>query len=310
MILGPTGTGKTELAFELALALGAEIVNCDAVQVYRGLDAATAKPTHEQRSRVPHHLVDCVDPHHDFSLAQFVAAAERAIAGIARRRAPVIVAGGTGLYLRGLLRGIVAAPPRDEPLRRRLHDIARRRGGPALHRLLARLDPASAGRLPVADTQRVARAIEFALLAGEPWSARLREQGSWAGGIERYASLKLGLTLERAELYRRLDLRVARFFEHGLVEEVRALLARGVPREANALKAIGYREVLGALDEGRDPAGTIDEVQRNSRRYAKRQLTWFRREPVVTWLDAAAGTAPLVEQALALWRGTSPAEHD
>jgi tRNA dimethylallyltransferase len=272
------------------------------VQVYRELDAATAKPTAEHRRRVRHHLVDCVDPRTDHSLAAFVAAAELAVRDITRRGAPVILAGGTGLYLRGLLRGIVPAPARDERLRERLRRIHDRRGAAALHRLLERLDPASAARIAPADAQRVVRAIEFAFLAGETWSARLEGAGTWASGTDRHACMKIGLALERSELHARLERRVDEFFARGLIAEVEGLLARGVPRRANALKAIGYREVLAALDAGRDPWRVVEEVKRSTRRYAKRQMTWFRREPGVVWLDATAGPHALAAEVLELWR--------
>jgi tRNA dimethylallyltransferase len=277
------------------------VIGCDALQVYRGLDVATAKPSAADRRLVPHHVVDEVDPRHDFSLAEFVACAERALASIASRGRVPIVVGGTGLYLRGLLRGIVALPPRDAELRSRLRAIAERRGSARLHRWLARLDPPSAARIAPGDRQRVLRALELALGSDRTWSARLAEEGAFASGVERFASRKLGLTLDRATLFDALDARVVRFFEEGLVDEVRALLAAGVPSSANALKAIGYREVVDALGRGIDPRSVLAQVQRSTRRYAKRQLTWFRREPGVTWLDAALPRERLVESALALW---------
>ena len=277
----------------------------DAVQVYRGLDAATAKPAAAQRERVRHHLLDCVDPRTDFSLAAFVDLAGRVLEELAERGVPAILAGGTGLYLRGLLRGIVAAPPRDARLRARLHALAERRGPATLHRLLARVDPDSARKLAPRDTQRVARAVEFALLAGEPLSARLAGAGTWASGRERFATLKIGLALERTELYARLDRRVEAFFAAGLVEEVERLLAGGLPPGANALKAIGYREVAAALAGGGDPHAVVEEVKRSTRRYAKRQATWFRSERDVHWLDAGSGGRPLVDAVLARWRGAA-----
>jgi len=300
-ILGPTGTGKSELAYELALQLDGEIINCDALQVYRGFDAATAKPPVGHRQRVPHHVVDCVEPERDFNLAEFERLATRAVSDIARRGRVPIVAGGTGLYLRGMLRGIVASPPRDEGLRSRIHAIGERRGPAALHRWLRRLDPDSAVRLPSADVQRLARAVEFALLSGGTWSERLRAEGTWNDRGERYRSLKVGLTMDRQRLYERLNARVDRFFESGLIDEVQRLLACGVPPEANAFKAIGYREVLSALREGRDADAVREDVKRSTRRFAKRQMTWFRREADVVWLDAEVGLAEVVGRVLKLW---------
>jgi tRNA dimethylallyltransferase len=251
---------------------------------------------------VPHHLIDCAEPGQDFSLAEFVKRAEAVVAEIHGRERVPIVAGGTGLYLRGLLRGIVSSPPRDERLRERIHAMGRSHGSAALHRWLRRLDPASAKRLPAGDTQRVARAIEFVLLGGEPWSERLHREGTWASGAERYVTLKIGLDTERSRLHERLDRRVDRFFDAGLVEEVRNLIDAGLPSEANALKAIGYREVLAAMRAGDDPESVREEIKRNTRRYAKRQRTWFRREPDVVWLDAEESTAELVRLVLDLWR--------
>jgi tRNA dimethylallyltransferase len=285
----------------LALRLDGEIINCDALQVYRGFDVATAKPPLEHRQRVQHHVVDCIEPGHDFNLAEFERLASDAVADIAGRGRVPIVAGGTGLYLRGLLRGVVASPPRDEALRSRIRAIGERRGAQALRRWLGRLDPDSAARLPSGDVQRLARAVEFALLAGGTWSQRLSTQGTWHDGGERYRTLKIGLKMNRQRLYERLDARVDRFFASGLIDEVRGLLARGVPPEANAFKAIGYREVLSALREGRDATGVREDVQRSTRRFAKRQMTWFRREPDVVWLDAEAGSEKLAEQVAELW---------
>jgi tRNA dimethylallyltransferase len=251
---------------------------------------------------VPHHLVDCVDPRVDYQLGAFVAAAGAAIASIAAAgRVPVVV-GGTGMYLRGLLRGVVDAPPRDAELRKRLLRIARRRGTGALHRMLLRSDAAAAARIPARDTHRLLRALELARSGGANWSERLAAAGTWASGRERYDALKVVLDLDRVALAQRLDRRVAAFFGAGLVDEVRALLASGVPPEANAFRAIGYREVLGALLEGTDPAGVIEEVRGSTRRLAKRQRTWFRSEPGATWFDAAEPEDALVESIVALWR--------
>jgi tRNA dimethylallyltransferase len=270
--------------------------------VYRGFDVATAKPAPAERQRVPHHLVDCADPRHDFSVADYVREAQRAVEAIrARGRVPIVV-GGTGLYLRGLLRGIVEAPGRDPALRQRLGAMARRHGTARLHRWLARLDPGSAARLGPSDAQRVVRALEVALRGPVPWGVLIEREGTWTSGVERWASLKVGLDLDRAVLGERLDRRVEGFFRAGLIEEVRALLRAGVPPEANAFKGIGYREVLEALIREADPGGTVAMVQRNTRRYAKRQRTWLRSEPGIVWLDAGEGPAALSRRIVALWR--------
>jgi tRNA dimethylallyltransferase len=301
VVVGPTGTGKSLVALEIARRLGGEIVGCDALQVYRGFDAATAKPSLAARQLVRHHLVDCFDPRRDCTMADYVREAEHVIAAVAARGRLPIVVGGTGLYLRGLLRGFIDAPARDEALRARLARIVDRGGAPRLRGWLLRHDPASAARIGEGDVQRLVRAVELSR-AGASWSERLRRSGTWQAPAERYRSLKIGLDLAREELEARLSARVLSFFAAGLVEEVQGLLQSGVPRSANAFKAIGYREVLEALDAGRDPAAVHDEVCRNTRRYAKRQRTWFRSEPDVIWLDASAPVEALAGRAASLWR--------
>lgn len=236
-----------------------------------------------------------MDPRRDYSLADYVRDADAAIASIAARGRLPIVAGGTGMYLRGLLRGIVDAPARDPALRERLRRAAARFGSARLHRRLERCDPESARRLAPADAQRVARALEIALAGGASWSQRLREAGSWASGVERYRALKVVLDLPSEALAARLDARVDGFFAAGLVAEVKDLLASGVPASANAFKAIGYREVLRALSAGADPEGVAEEVRKATRRYAKRQRTWFRGERDAVRVDAAGGLEAAVD---------------
>jgi tRNA dimethylallyltransferase len=197
----------------------------------------------------------------------------------------------------------VETPARDEALRERLRRMAARHGPARLHRFLSSLDPASAARLAPADGQRVVRALELALLGGATWSERLAREGTWSAARERYRSLKIGLDLERGALVDRLAARVDAFFEAGLVEEVRSLLAAGVPESANAFKAIGYREVIAALGAGEDPDTVREAVKISTRRYAKRQRTWFRAEPGIVWLDAAEGPARLAARVVDLWRG-------
>ena len=284
-LVGPTGTGKTALACAIADRVPCRLISCDALQVYRGLDAATAKPEGEER-RHPWALVDWVDPREDVNLGRFARAAEAEVAAAAAEGRTALLVGGTGLYLRGLLKGVAEAPPRDEALRARLTALAARRGVPFLHRVLARLDPRTAARLAPNDRQRLARALEVRLLTGTSLAAL--QDGGWARP-DRFPALKFGLTLPREELYARLDARAAGFFARGLVAEVRRLVEEeGVPREANALRAIGYREVVRALAaEGPpDEAALVEETRRATRQYAKRQLTWFRGEPGIEWFDA------------------------
>ncbi len=205
------------------------------------------------------------------------------------------------MYLRGLLQGIVEAPPRDPALRDRLRGMATRHGARRLHRWLRRLDPGSAERLSPGDTQRIVRALEVALSGGPRLSDLLAGGGTWARGLERYAALKIGLELDRRALGERLEARVRGFFAAGLVSEVLDLLRGGVPESANALKAIGYREVLEALRTGLDPESVVEEVVASTRRYAKRQRTWFRKEAGVVWLDASEGPEALADRIVALW---------
>lgn len=251
---------------------------------------------------MPHHLVDHVDPRIDYQLGAFVANAECAISAIVSAGRVPLVVGGTGMYLRGLLRGVVDAPGRDAELRRRLLRVAVERGPVALHRMLRRADAAAAARIPERDTHRLVRALELAAAGGPTWSERLAAEGTWSSGRERYAAVKVVLDLEREALARKLDRRVAAFFDAGLVAEVRALLASGVPAVANAFRAIGYREVLAALLAGSDPSAVIEEVRRNTRRLAKRQRTWFRSEKGAVWLDAADAEDALVDDIARMWR--------
>jgi tRNA dimethylallyltransferase len=301
VITGVTGAGKSQLAVEVALRVGGEIVGCDALQVYRGLDAATAKPSAEDRERVPHWLVDVADPRRDYSVADYVREADAAIADIVARGRVPVVAGGSGMYLRGLLKGLVEAPPRDPELRARLRALHDRYGARRLHRLLARLDAASAARLGPEDAQRIGRALELALSRGDTWSRSLERDGTWARPGERYRALKFALDLPRTVLAERLAARVDRFFAAGLVREVELLLAAGVPPAANAFKGIGYRDVLRALAAELDPQGTRDAVVVATRQYAKRQRIWFRKEAGLTWLDASSGIEPLSERITSAW---------
>jgi tRNA dimethylallyltransferase len=294
-VVGPTGSGKTELAIALAERLAGEIVGCDALQVYRGFDAATAKPDADQRARIPHHLIDCLDPRGDCTMADYGRAADRAITEIAARGRLPIVAGGTGLYLRALLRGFLKSPRRDPALRERLYAIAERGGVHRLHRILSQRDAQAAGRIHPNDVQRLVRAVELALLPGPNLSERVRQSIDWEHSAERYRAFKIGLQVDPARLREKIDVRIDRFWEEGLIDEVQRLLADGVPPEANAFKAIGYREVLAALVAGEDPRGCLELIRRNTRRYARRQRSWFRGEAGVRWFDAERPTEQLCE---------------
>lgn len=276
VILGPTGAGKSTVAEYLAPRLDGEVVGVDSMQVYRGLEVGTAKPGREVRSRVPYHLVDVADPAVDFNLGDFVRAAEAAVEDIRSRGKIPILAGGTGMYLRGFLKGIDPAPPRDPGTRSALEALARRRGDGHLHRLLSALDPEAAGAIGPADRMRLVRALERVLLSGRPARA-----SSWAGA-DRYPSVKIGLEWEPDALRRRIDERVENMFRNGLVQETAALMER-LPDGASALKALGYREVVGHLRGEADLEQTIQAVRRNTWRFSRRQMTWFRRETGVRW---------------------------
>jgi tRNA dimethylallyltransferase len=308
-LFGPTGTGKTSLACGLADTLPLGLISCDSVQVYRDLSAATAKPEADER-RHPWGLVDRVDPTHDLDLGQWVREAERLVTRAAEQGRWPTVVGGTGLYLRGLIKGVAKAPARDPLLRERLYALAGRHGVPWLHRVLTRLDPRTAARLRPGDRQRLVRALEVRLSSGESLAA-LQADG-WCGP-DRYPVLRIGLDLPRDVLYRRLDERVDRFFQRGLVEEVLWLLGeRSVPPGANALRAIGYREVVarcareasGAWRFAGEEAAVREEVKQATRRYAKRQMTWFRRERGTHWLDAArSDLAAAAREIIVRWKG-------
>ena len=279
-VVGPTAVGKSEFALRVCERFRGELLSVDSMQVYRGLDAGTSKPDTAEQRRAIHHGIDLAQPGEDFSLGDFVRYAEQTIASIREGgRLPVLV-GGTGLYLRGLLRGIVDAPRRDKVIRARLGDSARRHGDPYLHRMLQRVDAEAARRLGPRDRQRVVRALEVFFATRRGLTDWIRESPF---GSDRYDAVKIGLNMDRDALYRRIDARVDRFFAGGLIEEVRGLFASGCPPAANALKALGYRECLAYLAGERTLEEAIALTRRNTRRYAKRQLTWFRAEPQVAW---------------------------
>ncbi len=290
LVVGPTASGKSALAARLARSFGGEVIGADSVQVYRRLDAASDKPPMDLRREIPHHLIDVQDPAEDFSAGDYARRAAQAVEEIAARGRRPIVAGGTGLYVRALLRGLADMPGRDAGLRRGLARWESRRGIGSLHGMLQVLDPASAARLAPRDRQRIVRAVEVALISGRPLSEHIAEQPF---GCEIYHCVKIGLSVPPAVLEQRIDERVERFFREGLVEEVRGLLGRGIPEGANCFKALGYREVLSHLAGELGIEDTVALVKANTRRYARRQLTWFRKEPGVRWFEAREPAADL-----------------
>jgi tRNA dimethylallyltransferase len=282
-IVGPTATGKSALGMALAEELGGEIVNADALQVYRGLDIGTAKPGPADRARVPHHLIDVLEPHEVYSAGEFARRAREAIAGIEERgRVPVVV-GGSGLYLRALLSGISPIPPGDLEVRRKLRERLEAEGLAVLREELAHLDPPTAARLSAGDTQRILRALEVALVTGRPLSSWIAEQPF---GSQAIAAVCVGLTLPRGILYDQIAGRVAWMMEEGWLEEVEGLLRQGLSPGLPAFQAIGYRQLVRHLEGDGSLEQAVAEIIRETRRFAKRQETWFRKEPDVTWFSA------------------------
>ena len=296
VIAGPTASGKSALAVELSRRLGGEIVGADSQQLYRTLDVGTAKPSAAERAAVPHHLLDVVEPGEGMDAARYVALADRAIADIAARGALPVVVGGTGLYLRALLHGVVAAPGRDAALRARLETEAEALGRPALHARLTGIDPAAAARIRPNDLVRVVRALEIA--AGGRRPSELRAEHAFLP--DRYRALLLALDPPRAALHARIDARVEEMFRGGLLEEARALLARlGAPLPPKL--PIGYAEAA-AVVQGALPLGeAVRRVQAAHRQYARRQVVWLRREPGVAWVAPPFEPEALARRVMA-WR--------
>jgi tRNA dimethylallyltransferase len=295
-VVGPTASGKSELGIALALRAGGEIINCDSVQVYREIEIATAKVPLEERRGVPHHLIDFVPPEVSYTAADWARDALRILEEIEARGRTALLVGGTGFYLRALREPFFEAPPTDEKLRRRLVVLRERRGAEHLHRILRRLDPASAARLHPRDWSRVQRAVEVRLQTGAPLSAQM---GARPAPPEQAARLRVfALAPPRAELYRRINERTEAHFRAGLVEEVRGLLARGVHASSSALGAHGYRRAVEHLRGERTLESAIEQTKLDVRHYAKRQLTWLRREPGVEWVEGF-GEDPRVQNEVA-----------
>ena len=284
IICGPTASGKTALAAELALRLDGEVVSADSMQVYRGMDIGTAKPTQGEMRGVPHHMLDVADPRENYSVARYVAQAVPIVDGILARGKLPIVAGGTGLYLDNLVAGRQFAPfAPDSGLRERLQERVRTEGLPALRRELERADPEAAGRIHPNDEKRTLRALEVYLATGKTITQHDRDSRALPN---RYIPLTIALNFgERPWLWERIDRRVDHMMAQGLEGEVRGLLASGVSRECTAMQAIGYKEIAAAIAEGRPAAEGAEEVKLRSRQYAKRQLTWFRRNKQAYWFN-------------------------
>jgi tRNA dimethylallyltransferase len=296
-IVGPTATGKSALGISLARRFDGEIVSCDSTAVYRGFDIGTDKvPVAEQRG-IPHHMVDVVDPTEEYSAARYAREAARVIRDItARGKLPILV-GGTGFYYRALTRGLFEGPGRDEGLRRRLERVASRRGHEYLHRWLARVDPASAARIQPPDVKRIVRALEVWIVTGRPLTDHFAETASPLPG---YHVTAIALQISPEQTRERVARRVHAQFEQGLLDEMRALLARGIPETALPFTGLVYRQALEHLHGIRDEAETRELIVRENRKYSRRQLIWFRKEPNLRWIHAAGERADTEDAAARL----------
>ena len=282
VICGPTASGKSELALRLAEKLDGEIINADSMQVYRGMDIGTAKPSTEERARIPHHLIDIVSPDQPFSAADFATAADTAIRDVCSRGKRPIVVGGTGLYIRALLQGLVDSPGNGGEIRQALRTEAQERGNDAMLEELRQVDPELAGRMHPNNLVRVIRALEVFRTTGIPLS---RYQQEHAFSDQRYHSLQIGICVERPLLYSRIDQRVNLMLTQGLLQEVQGLLSAGYDPETKALRAIGYKEMTAHLAGEYDLDEATRLIKRNTRHYAKRQLTWFKADRDILWLE-------------------------
>ena len=297
VVLGPTASGKSALGIRLAEKLGGEVLVCDSTQVYRHFDIGTAKvPAAEQRG-IAHHLVDLCEPAETFTAGDYRRRAVEVLDVLRRRKIPPILTAGTGLYLRALLEGLADAPQRSEEIRARLRQRAEQHGSAYLHRMLARLDPESAARISSPDTQKIIRAIELRLLTGKPVGEIHR---SGRDALQGYEIIKLGLLPPRAALYPRIHARTDAMLAAGWLEEVRALVASGVPADAKPFQFIGYSQLREHLAGVITHEDAVQEIQQATRRFAKRQITWFRKETGVHWLAGFGDALEIFAAALAI----------
>jgi tRNA dimethylallyltransferase len=292
-IVGPTASGKSDLGLYLAQQFDGEIVNYDSVQIFRHLNIGAAKPSLEEQARIPHHLIDIREPTEVYTAGDYQREAREVLQNITYRGKLPILVGGTGLYLKALTEGLFNGPQRSDYWRDRLEKIGETKGREYLHRLLQRLDPDSASRIMPRDKPKVIRALEVRLQTGRPLTEHLNENPR--DPMTGHKFLFIGLNPSRDELYARINERVVKMFKAGLVSEVRELLERGLPRDAKALEAIGYRHVLGYIDSCNRRDETIRIIQRDTRRYAKRQLTWFRRQADVKWFNGPGDNSDIKE---------------
>ena len=283
IIAGPTATGKSASAVELALRMGGEVISADSMQVYRGMDIGSAKVTREEMRGVPHHLIDCVDPDEPWNVVRFKEQASLAVRDIADRGKLPIVCGGTGFYIQALLYDIdFTQMEENAPLRKRLSDMGAEKGPEAVHALLAQRDPASAAAIHPGNVKRVIRALEFIEESGRSIAVHNAEQREKQSA---YRSVFFVLTMDRAKLYERIDRRVDIMMQQGLLEEVTRLRDMGIARDSTAMQGIGYKQIYGFLEGEYDLEEAVRLIKRDTRHFAKRQLTWFRREKEVLWVD-------------------------
>ena len=282
IILGPTAAGKTALAVQLAENFAGEIINADSMQIYRGMDIGTAKPDQSLLQRVPHHLLGIVEPDQPFSAADFRVKAETAVRDIHNRGKRVIVVGGTGLYIKALTKGLIDYPEGNETIREELAAIAKDAGRDELHRQLNLVDPVTAAKLHPNDQVRIIRALEVFRMTGCPISVHREKHAFQNTG---FRCLKLGITIDRAELYRRIDNRVDWMIQHGFIEEVQTLLANGYASHLKPMRSLGYRQICAYLAGEYSLVEAIRLIKRDTRHYAKRQLTWFKKDLEIKWFE-------------------------
>lgn len=288
IVQGPTASGKSELAVRLAERCNGEIVNADSMQVYRSMDIGTAKPSADQLRRVPHHLLDILDPDQTFSAADFSREAEKVIMDISRRGKNSIVCGGTGLYIRALTKGLMDSPAGNEAFRDEMKDLANREGSETLCRRLAEVDPVSAEHIHPNDLFRIIRALEVFQITGRPIS-ELRAGHQFS--TSRYDYRKIGISIDRETLYRNIDNRVDLMIRQGFLDEVQALLAAGYPSSLKPMRSLGYRHMCDYLEGVMPFEEALQLMKRDTRRYAKRQLTWFNKDPEINWIEYPGNVA-------------------
>ena len=295
IICGPTASGKSALALQLAHILDAEIVNADSMQVYRRLDIGTAKPSPEQQNEIQHHLIDIIDPDKQFSAADFACVADAAIRDIVSRGKRVIVAGGTGLYIRALIHGLVDLPGGEGGLRQALKDEAAEAGNLAMLEQLRCVDPELAATLHPNNLMRIIRALEVYRLTGIPLS-RYQQEHAFAG--RRYETLQIGISVDRALLYERIEERVEQMLAAGLMEEVRRVIAAGFGRNLKSMRSIGYKETAALLAGEISAEEACRLIKRNTRHYAKRQMTWFKADTDILWFEYPVNSGTIIRHAI------------